>query len=244
MMRQQLGILRSFLIYYGIPGRHKRLRHFYSQFIQPGDLCFDIGAHVGNRTRTWAGLGAHVIALEPQPHLLNWLHRLFDKNPNVTILGQGVGAQLGQATLHISQLTPTVSTLSAEWITAVQTDPSFANVKWDDAVTIDVVTLDQLIAEYGRPAFCKIDVEGYELEVLKGLSQPLPVLSFEVIASAKDLAVACLDLLSQLSEYQFNYAAGETHRWQFDQWISAEAMVDFLQGMETGSGDVYCQLVI
>ena len=238
-----MGISRSFLMYYGIPGRHKRLRQFYSQFIQSGDLCFDIGAHVGNRTRTWAGLGAQVVALEPQPHLMSWLQRLFANNRKVTLLAEGVAAQSGTATLHISELTPTVSTLSTEWITAVQEDPSFAAVKWDTAITINVVTLDELIARYGRPAFCKIDVEGYELEVLKGLSQPLPVLSFELIASAKALALACLQRLSELGSYEFNYSAGESHQWTFECWIAEKEIVGFVQKMEAGSGDVYCRLV-
>lgn len=238
-MKQQLGILRSFLMYYGIPGRHGRLRRFYSQFIQPGDLCFDIGAHLGNRSRIWAGLGAHVIAVEPQPQLMRWLQRLYGRQPHITLLQTAVASQAGSATLHISQRTPTVSTLSADWITAVQTDPSFAHVEWDTAVSVPVTTLDALIAQYGRPAFCKIDVEGFELDVLKGLSQPLPSLSFEAINATNDTAVACLQRLESLAAYQYNYSAGESHQLHFAQWQSANMMAKFLRNLTTGSGDVY-----
>jgi FkbM family methyltransferase len=238
-MKQQLGILRSFLMYYGIPGRHGRLTRFYSQFIQPGDLCFDVGAHMGNRSRIWAGLGATVIAIEPQPQLMRWLQRLYGRQPHITLLQTAVGSQAGSATLHISQGTPTVSTLSRNWITAVQQDPSFANVKWDTAVTVPVTTLDALIAQYGRPAFCKIDVEGFELDVLKGLSQPLRSLSFEAIAATRDTAVACLQRLETLAAYQYNYSAGESHHLHFEQWQPADKMADFLTDLTTGSGDVY-----
>lgn len=242
LMRQQLGLLRSFLMYYGIPGRHGRLRRFYAQFIQPGDLCFDIGAHVGNRTRVWASLGARVVAVEPQPHLMRWLERFFGNQPQITLLPTAVGAEPGYATLLISQRTPTVSTLSPDWITAVKTDPSFASVNWDTAVPVPVTTLDELIDRYGRPAFCKIDVEGFELDVLKGLSQPLPALSFEHIPSAKSLALACLEQLAQLGHYEYNYSVGESHQWQFDPWLSGAEMANALNVIKKGSGDVYGRL--
>ena len=73
--------------------------------------------------------------------------------------------------------TPTVTTLSKPWIEAVQQTDSFAHVHWEPGATVSVITLDDLIAQYGEPAFCKIDVEGYELEVLRGLSRPLRTLS-------------------------------------------------------------------
>jgi len=73
MMAQRLGVLRSLLIYYAIPGRRRRMRRFYQQFVRSGDLCLDIGAHLGNHVRVWLELGAQVVAVEPQPHLLAWL---------------------------------------------------------------------------------------------------------------------------------------------------------------------------
>ena len=48
-LQQWLGLARSLLIYYGNPRKGQRMKQFYAQFMGPGDLCFDIGAHVGNR---------------------------------------------------------------------------------------------------------------------------------------------------------------------------------------------------
>ena len=56
-----LGLGRSLAIYHGIPGRQRRLRQFYATFVSPGDLVFDIGAHVGNRTRAFAALASAAI---------------------------------------------------------------------------------------------------------------------------------------------------------------------------------------
>ena len=55
---ERWGIWRSLLLYYGVPFRQRRMRRLYAQFIKPGDLCFDVGAHVGNRLRAWDSLGA------------------------------------------------------------------------------------------------------------------------------------------------------------------------------------------
>ena len=45
------------------------------QFVKPGDLVFDIGAHLGNRTRAFVALGCRVVAVEPQPHVARMLRR-------------------------------------------------------------------------------------------------------------------------------------------------------------------------
>jgi hypothetical protein len=52
-----VGLARSLAIYHAIPGRQRRLRRLYSQFVGRGDLVFDIGAHVGNHVRASAALG-------------------------------------------------------------------------------------------------------------------------------------------------------------------------------------------
>ncbi len=241
--RQRLGLWRSLLMYYAIPGRQRRMRQFYRQFMQPGDLCFDIGAHVGNRLPAWSRLGARIVAVEPQPHLLAFLRRWYGRFPHITLIDQALAATPGTQTLHISNRYPTVTTLSDEWITAVQQDTSFAGVEWDTAVSVPVTTLDALIARFGVPAFCKIDVEGYELEVLRGLSQPITAVSFEYIPAAIDIAAGCVDRLMQLADYEFNFAPGETHHLQFETWVSAEEITAVLHHFTpaNGSGDVYAR---
>lgn len=241
---QTLGLIRSLLIYYAIPWRPYQMRRLYRHFIRPGDLCFDIGAHVGSRLRVWRQLGARVVAVEPQPHLMRFLQRCYGRSPHVTLIDHALGAQPGEATLHVSRRTPTVTTLSRAWINAVQQNDSFAGVEWDTAVTVPVTTLDRLIAKNGRPAFCKIDVEGYELDVLRGLSQPIPALSFEYIPAAIDVALGCIQRLQQLGDYRFNVAPGESQRLQADQWLSPDEMAAQMSQLKATpkSGDIYAVL--
>lgn len=207
-------------------------------------MVFDVGAHVGSRVRTMRALGARVVAIEPQPLLARWLHLVYGRDPHVAILPAAVGQAETESRLFVSSRTPTVSTLSQSWMDAVGRVPSFTAVRWDTAVPIKVTTLDALIATYGRPAFCKIDVEGYETAVLQGLSQPLPALSFEYIPAVKERAVACVRRLSELGLYRFNWSPGETHKLQSPHWLTAAEVTAVLQGMaqQDRSGDVYARL--
>ena len=91
---------------------------------------------------------------------------------------------------------------------------------WDKAIEVPCTTLDALIAQHGRPAFAKIDVEGFEAAVLAGLSQPLPALSFEFTTIQRDVALACLDRLASLGPYGFDVALGESQALTFNRWIS------------------------
>lgn len=241
--QEMWGLLRSLCMYYGVPFRKSRMQSFYSEFIKPGDLCFDVGAHVGNRLRVWDALGAKMVAIEPQPQLLRVLKRWYGGNPAITLVDQAVGAQPGTATLHISTRTPTVTTMSTEWMTDVKRHHSFSSVQWDKQVTVPVTTLDLLIATHGMPAFCKIDVEGFELEVLRGLSKPVRGLSFEYIPASVTVALGCIERLGQLGDYEYNYSPGETHKLRQNQWVSAAEMAGVLKAMTQGSGDVYARLV-
>ena len=243
-LRRWAGLARSFVLYRARPWRQRERIAFYRCFVQPGDLCFDVGAHLGNHTAAWLSLGARVVAVEPQQDFAAFLQRLYGKRRDVTLLDKALGAARGQATLHTSALTPTVSTLSEDWIESVRPEPGFAAVEWEGRLPVAVTTLDSLIEAHGPPAFCKIDVEGHEAAVLAGLSQALPQLCFEFLPAALPVALACLERLGALGDYRYNLSLGERPRLLLSDWCDADALRDHLArlGPETRSGDIYARL--
>lgn len=231
-------------MYYAIPGRAGGWRKLYHPFISPGDLCFDLGAHVGSRSVAMLALGARLVAVEPQPEYAGVLKRLYGRNPNFTLIAQAVGRQPGRSRLLVSTRTPTVSTLSTEWATEVAKTPGFSGVAWDAHLDADVTTLDALISEFGLPAFCKIDVEGSELDVLLGLTQPIQALSFEYIPAAIGRALPCLQRLQDLGAYRFNLVEGEKPRFSLPDWTDRQTVAARLEGLPrtARAGEVFAQL--
>ena len=244
-MRELAGLLRSLVIYYGQFWRNANRRRFYGQFVRAGSLCFDIGAHVGDRVRTFRQLGARVVAVEPQPLLQTVLRALYGRDRDVVLRSLGVGSVAGRLTLSVSSRSPTLSTLSKDWIAEVQADQRFRSTEWDRQLEIEVTTLDALVARYGAPAFCKIDVEGFEQHVLQGLSTPLAALSFEYIPVSVERAVACVTRLTELGNYEFRHSVRETMRWADPRWLSAAEICAGLRALplEDPSGDVYARLI-
>lgn len=191
-----------------------------------------------------AAIGARVLALEPQSSCQPILLLLYGRHPRITLSHKAVGAQKGRATMLLSRRTPSVSSLSADWVRRVGATDGFSQVHWDQEESVEVTTLDALIAEYGKPEFCKLDIEGYELQALKGLSQPIKFLSFEYLPAAIDIALACVEYLANLAAYEFNLIESEIPTFTSPNWLSAAEMADRLSTVPTDAraGEVYARL--
>ncbi|MCA3565156.1 MAG: FkbM family methyltransferase [Methylocystis sp.] len=213
----------------------------YARFVKPGDLAFDIGSHVGDRIASFRRLGARVVALEPQPLCATAIRAIHGGDGAVTLVQAACGAQEGILQLHINSANPTVTTASTDFVRAADGAGGWEGQRWDQSLDVPVTTLDALIAAHGQPAFVKIDVEGFEVSVLAGLSEPVPALSFEFTTIQRDVAERCLQRLSTLGYGRFNVALGESQTLTFAAELTADAMRTFLAELphEANSGDVY-----
>jgi FkbM family methyltransferase len=173
------------------------------------------------------------------------LRLLYGRRQNVTLRQVAVGTTPGSARMLTSRLNPTVATLSSDWVRTVQQAQGFRPVLWESSVDVEVVTLDDLIAQYAIPAFCKLDIEGYESAALRGLSVALPLVAFEFIPAALEEAVACVHRLMELGGYAFNWSVGERLHLQEPVWVDDEHIVQRLNSFDLNdrSGDIYARLV-
>lgn len=240
-IRIWLGLARS-LIIYNNPLRTRPLRHFYRSLLKPGDLVFDIGSHVGTRARAMRAAGARVIALEPQEPFASYLRRSLPAD--ILLIEAAAGRAETMADMAVSTLHPTVSSLQPDFAATAGATPGFAHVRWDGRQRVRVTTLDHLIAKHGLPKYVKIDVEGFELDVLCGLSQPVALISVEYLPDLPAQTIAVIARMTELGPYCFNPVRGEAGHFLWPDWRTAAETTAWLKTLPPGtsSGDLYARL--
>lgn len=209
----------------------ERERRFYRQFVAPGDLCFDVGANVGQTLEAMLACRGRVVAIEPNPFCVQALQWEFGSNRDVTIVAKAIGAAGGFAALHFEG-TDSTGSLRPDW-------PFPAR----EVRQVPVTTLDTLIAQFGLPKVCKVDVEGYELEVFQGLSQPIPIIRFEFHKHELSRGLDCLARLEQIGAIASANLTNE-HGTQFlsQDWMSAEALRERMRGLDAPRGDIVVRM--
>jgi FkbM family methyltransferase len=215
-------------------------RHLLAD-LGPGPLVFDIGANVGNKAALFLRLGARVVCLEPDRANVAVLNLRF-AGKSVVVVSAAVSEQAGRLTLHLAKESSAFNTLSDKWVETLN-DPGrsrFAGgVDFSGSYEVETVTLEQLIARHGRPGFIKIDVEGHEASVLRGLKQAVPLLSFELnLPEFLQEGLECIAHLGALDpKTTFNYVI--TDHLESPSWRGAEEFGAWL----AGAGLRYCEVI-
>ena len=213
--------------------------HEILKLINKGDLYFDIGAHLGEKSKPFIEKKIRTIMVEPLPVCVKTLKRLYSKNSIVKIIPKGLGSKNTKKILSINKQMPTVSTFAKHWKSG-----RFSNLNWSEKTQIQITTLDALIKKFGDPQYIKIDVEGYELNVLKGLSKKSGIISFEITSEFFSDAIKCLKHLKKLSYNSFTFSIGEQKKF-FSDWSDYKTIINLIKKEIKKDklfwADIYCK---
>jgi FkbM family methyltransferase len=230
-----------------------RQMDFYRRLLpelRQGDLIFDVGANVGVKTDLFLRMGARVVAVEPDEANQSILREKFVKfrfaRKPVVIVGKAVSDKKATEPMWIDGPGSAVNTLSQKWATTLSGNKArhtydHYGLNFVERRTVETTTLEDLIAVYGCPLFIKIDVEGYELNVIRGLRRPVPYLSFEVnLPEFRPEGLQCVELLGGLAaNSQFNFAVDCEQGLAVERWLSPSEFLHVLERCEESTIEVF-----
>lgn len=196
---------------------------FLLHFLSNDDLFVDIGANVGSYTvLASSAIGARTMAFEPIPSTFDWLKRNVAVNgvtEHVRLYNMGVGSKKGCLLFTENQDT------TNHVVVSNSNEESVGNIK------VEVDTLDQFLG-VDTPALIKIDVEGFETEVLSGAHRVLGLQStcaviMEINGSSVRYGYSDENILQRMMSYGFG-----TYRYD-----PFKRKLISLEGKSSGSGN-------
>jgi FkbM family methyltransferase len=186
-------------------------KEYYLSFLKniKGDkkIIFDVGANEGFISYFFLEENFKVIAIEPDARNQKILTARFNNQKGFKLIGKGASDKEKIAPFFVHNRNSALNTFSRKWKESIESKSrgdEFLGVQ----DFIELTTLDQIIKKEGVPSFIKIDVEGHELEVVKGLNTKIPLLSFEAnFPDFKEETFLILEKLVKIDEKcKFNYS--------------------------------------
>jgi FkbM family methyltransferase len=223
---------------------------FYRSIIanfRPGDLIYDVGANHGAKSDLFLRLGATVVAVEPDRAngaILEQKFRKFRlKRKPLVVVNKALSDRRGREVMWVDEPGSAKNTLNRKWVDILRTDTSRFGHKLNFAQQqeVETVTFDDLETLYGVPVFVKIDVEGSEPSVLRGMKRPVSLMSFEVnLPDFLTEGRECVSLLERLDPHgRFNYTADCRHGLALERWLMADAFARLLATCKETSIEVF-----
>ncbi len=220
------------------------IQNVYEGLIFKDMKIFDVGANLGHYTKVFLDLGAHVVAFEPQSYCQKILLKRFNQNSRFILCPFALGSSERTGSISISE-SHTISSMNPKWIDGVKSSNRFVKEHWNTTEAVKIKVIEDVIRDTFLPDYLKIDVEGYELEVLKGLSTPIKFISFEItLPEAKGAALACLEHIENFAIYEFSILSEQVSNDQ-THWMNLSEMKHYLEQLANNGGmistDVFCR---
>jgi FkbM family methyltransferase len=208
------------------------------------NLIFDVGANGGDKTVQFLSVSDKVVSIEPSPAAVEILRQRFSGNPRVTIVPKGVGRSNGTAPFHVFEAADSYNTFSAKWAKQLAAGSDRPRKIATSVLEVPVTTIDELIQEHGYPDYIKIDVEGYELEVVAGLSKNIQLVSIE--CNLPEFAEETLQAISILSvrdrDASFNFCTTEPPiKFESDRWLRPNEIAAIVASRQWQFMEIFCR---
>ena len=219
----------------------------FKSLVPPTSLCFDVGANIGDKTNMFVKHQCRVIAVEPVRRNIQILRKRFGRVSRVMIVEGAVSDHLAREPINVVDENTSFSSFNRSWVESLEDK---ARNRWGVSVQppsvemVDTTTLDLLIEQYGRPYYVKIDVEGHEIHVLRGLTRAVPLISIEAnLPEFIDETLSCVSKLSALApDAVFNYTTESQDRFELAEWMSAAAFHSWLEATDARFMEIYCRM--
>jgi FkbM family methyltransferase len=218
----------------------------FNNIISQEDLVFDVGSNIGDKSEIFLNLGANVVGFEPQHECYFYANSRFQNNPKYKGENLAIDTKQGVSVMYIASY-HSISSMSQKFIEESKKE-RFQGYNWDNQREIQTNTLDNMIEKYGTPVFIKIDIEGYELNALKGLTKPISIISVEFNPELCENTIECIEYIDSLNESNtiFNYGYRNDEYFKYDEWVSKEIIIEYLRSVNDFKfefGDVYCKKI-
>jgi FkbM family methyltransferase len=214
---------------------------------QDGDIIFDVGANHGYKSDIFLRLGARVVAVESDETSQEILKQKFLKyrlkKKRLVVVSRAVSDGSSRKTMWIDTPGGAKNTLSRKWTDVLRDDNSRFGYRlsFGQCKEVETVSIEQLIVSYGLPLFVKIDVEGHELNVLRGMKRPVRYLSYEVnLPEFREEGIECAQLLWNLApDGTFNYTSACGKGLVLNHWASREEITEALDSCTDTSVEIF-----
>ena len=220
--------------------------NFYKKLLKmhpsKNSLIFDVGANIGSKSIIFSKLARKVISFEPSVKLFSFLQKKFEDS-NVIIYNYALGEKVSTAELYIVENNEAYNSLNKKHIEITATSRKIATLNTVKHEQVKVEIVEHFITEFGLPKYIKIDVEGSEYEVIKGLKSIVPIISFEAnlpeFREESIQVIKYLDLLS-LNRYKYNFTV--YNNFIMENFSTTLVAIDFLLNTKLEYVEIYAIL--
>jgi FkbM family methyltransferase len=181
-------------------------------------IIFDIGCNVGDWTRANYSKDKKFICVEAAPVLAENTRIAFKDIDNIEVLSCAVSDKDDQEIefyLTSNNSDPVLSSCVRRW----ETKSRFKDFFDKKGIKVKTITIDRLIELYGEPEYIKIDVEGYENVVLRGLTHKSGMISFEWGEEEKDCVIENINYLKGLGYKEFALHESDEYCYMPEEWV-------------------------